>query len=1185
MVKLAKHAMLVGTALGLATSMPAAAQSGPPAAEAKLVFDIPAQPLRSALRQLMQQGKIQVGFEAAEVEGKQSAPVSGSMGVTDALGQLLAGTGLTYRQLTDGSVLIEPAPGAQDDAIQLGTLKVEGANRTAAGNGLQGAGEATSAQAAPYRGAVSRVYISADQIEQNRGTSPGDFLRGIPGVLNGDNRNSGALDINIRGMQGMDRVPVVIDGSLQQSTVYRGYSGVAGRTYLDPDLIGSVTIEKGPSAAADGVGATGGVVRANTVGVNDLVAENGKFGIRVKTGLQGNNVDPPETGALGTGNGTQERFDRPGLLDLNGYNFSIAAAHRFEYFDLVAAYARRKTGNYFGGEHGTVPEGGTSITGGYLRRYNLGEEVLSTSQDNTSILLRSVIRPSDEIALDLSYMRYESDFGEMMPSQIIRFGGAMQAPLSRTNVDTYTGRFRWNPYDNDLIDLHIDGWATNNFTSIETLYRYELYDGTILNDDIAYQSQSNRRGVRLWNDSRLDTPLGALTLSYGGSYTHERLKAPEGWEDYKDNSEYENFLEPRDGWRKEYSAYFSGDLRPFDWLTMSAALRYTNVESQDNNLVDISTSSSEVRDRATGYNHEKNDGITPIASVTVEPLAGLQLFARYAEALRAPSLFESTTGFSFYPDPDNPARPERSRNSEVGINYQTDSLFKADDLLQARVSYYSNHVDDYLTRGVSDGLTSVVNIASAEFQGAELSLRYDMGTVYAEVAGSVLTNEKFCDTDGACRGGGTTNSYVPTHLPPNESLSVTLGTRLFDERLHLGGRYTHMGDRGTTIYTFGGSTSVIDWEPYDVFDLFGDFRLDDRMSVEFGIDNITDRYYMDALTLGLMPSPGRTIRVGFTGAFGGPSKPQSAVQRERAMEAYLSNRSGGAFGIFSGDWSGFYLGANAGYGHVISKGHTTDGDGNEDETALSESADVNHGDLQWGAMAGYNFAIGGNWIAGLEGGFTLMQAKSTAYTISEEIQTTSNGFYDLAPDQEAEASNEYDFQWMATARARLGYSIGRVLFYGAGGLAFMREKQTRTQYIDTYGVDNLSVSNPYGYLTEPYFSETDSRTRTGWTVGGGAELAIGNNWSFRAEYSYARFGSTSFSFPDARSGVGKSFQNKEVVGTYMDTYPGLEFLGPIFSFPIYEVTDITGTADVVNGREANNSADVHALTLGVTYRF
>ncbi|WP_163769924.1 hypothetical protein, partial [Proteus mirabilis] len=84
-----------------------------------------------------------------------------------------------------------------------------------------------------------------------------------------------------------------------------------------------------------------------------------------------------------------------------------AAAGRVGDFELVGAVARRKTGNYFGGEHGTVPPGGISVTGGVLHRYNLGEEALSTSQDNTSMLLRGVWRFGDGMGLDLSYMRYE----------------------------------------------------------------------------------------------------------------------------------------------------------------------------------------------------------------------------------------------------------------------------------------------------------------------------------------------------------------------------------------------------------------------------------------------------------------------------------------------------------------------------------------------------------------------------------------------------------------------------------------------------------------------------------------------------------------------------------------------------------------------------------------------------------
>ena len=37
-----------------------------------------------------------------------------------------------------------------------------------------------------------------------------------------------------------------------------------------------------------------------------------------------------------------------------------------------------------------------------------------------------------------------------------------------------------------------------------------------------------------------------------------------------------------------------------------------------------------------------------------------------------------------------------------------------------------------------------------------------------------------------------------------------------------------------------------------------------------------------------------------------------------------------------------------------------------------------------------------------------------------------------------------------------------------------------------------------------------SETRTGWTAGGGVEWAFARNWSVKAEYLYADFGSVSF---------------------------------------------------------------------------
>ncbi|WP_164243319.1 TonB-dependent receptor, partial [Stenotrophomonas maltophilia] len=70
--------------------------------------------------------------------------------------------------------------------------------------------------------------------------------------------------------------------------------------------------------------------------------------------------------------------------------------------------------------------------------------------------------------------------------------------------------------------------------------------------------------------------------------------------------------------------------------------------------------------------------------------------------------------------------------------------------------------------------------------------------------------------------------------------------------------------------------------PYDLFDLYGSFVIAPQLKLNLAVDNLTDRYYMDALTLGLMPSPGRTVRLGITAGFGGPKRTRSAEARHMA---------------------------------------------------------------------------------------------------------------------------------------------------------------------------------------------------------------------------------------------------------------------------------------------------------------
>jgi outer membrane immunogenic protein len=73
-----------------------------------------------------------------------------------------------------------------------------------------------------------------------------------------------------------------------------------------------------------------------------------------------------------------------------------------------------------------------------------------------------------------------------------------------------------------------------------------------------------------------------------------------------------------------------------------------------------------------------------------------------------------------------------------------------------------------------------------------------------------------------------------------------------------------------------------------------------------------------------------------------------------------------------------------------------------------------------------------------------------------------------------------------SVRGRLGYAFDRVLLYATGGAAFAAIQDT--------------------YLTAPGAFASQSRSRVGWTVGGGLEYAVTNNWSIRAEYRYTDYG-------------------------------------------------------------------------------
>ena len=86
--------------------------------------------------------------------------------------------------------------------------------------------------------------------------------------------------------------------------------------------------------------------------------------------------------------------------------------------------------------------------------------------------------------------------------------------------------------------------------------------------------------------------------------------------------------------------------------------------------------------------------------------------------------------------------------------------------------------------------------------------------------------------------------------------------------------------------------------------------------------------------------------------------------------------------------------------------------------------------------------------------------------------------------------------WIGTARARVGYDLGRFLPYITGGFA--------------YGGLTQSINSNYGFVDFSSFTEGNSSTVSiGWTAGAGAEYMVADNWSVKGEYLFTSIGGIS----------------------------------------------------------------------------
>jgi outer membrane receptor protein involved in Fe transport/opacity protein-like surface antigen len=478
--------------------------------------------------------------------------------------------------------------------------------------------------------------------------------------------------------------------------------------------------------------------------------------------------------------------------------------------------------------------------------------------------------------------------------------------------------------------------------------------------------------------------------------------------------------------------------------------------------------------------------LSPRLSFTYKPFEGTTFHAGYARYFTPPvlveaapaniALFNNTTGQS--PNTGtNPVLPERSHYFDAGINQKivfgcTTSGLKDCTTLDLGLDAYYKIARDLIDNGQFGQalVLSAFNYDQGVAQGVEFSAKYHSGNFQAyanlavgqEKATRPVSNQFLFDntTPLADLGGLTRFQYLSTHWIYTDHNQYVTGSA--------GLAYKWNGTTFSTDMIYGsglrtGDANIDTIAPYAQFNvgLARDFDMPDHqpVTVRFDVVNVFDTVYQIRNGTGIgVFAPQYGPRRGY---FIGIKKkicadPNASDCRNIARDDrrdYTGGFKWPASAVSDRyNWSGFYLGLNAGGAFGINTVTASGGGG---------SASVKEPGFLGGGQVGANYQTG-----------PVVWGFEADYDASTQNKSLPAG---------ALTGSTSQTPWLATLRGRVGIAFDRYLVYAtAGGAAG----------------ELRSIANV------PAATTNTTVTYGTWTAGAGLEYGITDNLSARVEYLY-----------------------------------------------------------------------------------
>ncbi|GAB5456574.1 MAG: TonB-dependent hemoglobin/transferrin/lactoferrin family receptor [Henriciella sp.] len=664
-----------------------------------------------------------------------------------------------------------------------------------------------------YPGQVT--VVDREALETLAPSSISDALRDVPGLdFVGGPRRTGELP-TLRGLSGQN-VLILLDGARQSFT-----SAHDGRFFVDPELIGTAEVVRGPASALYGSGAVGGVLAFESVDADDLLADDQTWGARTRVGYQSVNEET--------------------LASLTAYTRQGA-------FDGIASFGIRQSGDI-----------------------ELGSGVdLPSDDDIQTALLKGSYDLTEALNIEASWQRFTNTAIEPNNGQgtLGTGDGVLDRSVEKDiTTDTFRLGLNYNPLANDWIDFGLNAYQTSSDV--------DEFDATVPRTTVR---DIETTGFNIRNASRFALGAADMTLTVGGDwYKDEQV----GTDDQTTDGTRGGVPNGESEFTGVFAQLETILPTPAGQFVIIPGVRYDEFESSSSIAPGQDNSDDAVSPRlAASFAPEGANWLRLFGSYS-EGFRAPSVNELYLDGVHFqiphPVLFNPAMGSfvfapnNFIPNPD--LVPENTETIEFGTGVDFRNIFNPSDRFQAKVSYFETDADNLINLSVNVvpdatcfappffqpctfGTSESANVDRAELEGWEGEMHYDSDRFFARASFSTIEGTDIAD-------GSDLGSLTPDRVALNLGLKVPEWNALF------GARVQHASDFEQRVSDGAGGFAVQDErEGYLVLDMYATYRPDfiEGLRLDVGIDNIFDEDY-ERVFAGVS-EPGTNFKIAASWQFG-----------------------------------------------------------------------------------------------------------------------------------------------------------------------------------------------------------------------------------------------------------------------------------------------------------------------------